>query len=127
MIARRSGHIINISSIAGLSGNPQAMKTIAYNTSKGAVINFTRALAAEWGVYGINVNAICPGFFKTKMAEALIDSMGEEQIASHVPLRRLGDDEDLKGITLLYASAAGKHITGQWLAVDGGMSVVCGG
>ena len=126
MIPRRSGRIINISSIAGLSGNPLVMKSIAYNTSKGAVINFTRALAAEWGVHGINVNAICPGFFKTKMASELIAAMGEEKIISHVPLRRIGDDEDLKGITLLYASDAGKHITGQWLAVDGGVSVVCG-
>jgi len=57
----------------------------------------------------------------------LIESMGEEKMASHAPLRRLGDDEDLKGITLLYASDAGKHITGQWLAVDGGVSAVTGG
>ena len=127
MIARRTGRIINIASIAGLAGNPIEMKTIAYNTSKGAVINFTRALAAEWGVHGINVNAICPGFFKTKMATVLIETLGEEKIASHAPLRRLGDDEDLKGITLLYASDAGKHITGQWMAVDGGVSVVTGG
>ncbi len=127
MMARRSGRIINISSIAGLGGNPQEMKTIAYNTSKGAVINFTRALAAEWGVHGINVNAICPGFFKTKMATVLIESMGEERMAAHAPLRRLGDDEDLKGITLLYASDAGKHITGQWMAVDGGVSAVTAG
>ncbi len=127
MIARRSGRIINIASIAGLGGNPQEMKTIAYNTSKGAVINFTRALAAEWGVHGINVNAICPGFFKTKMASVLIETIGEEKMAAHAPLRRLGDDEDLKGITLLYASDAGKHITGQWLAVDGGVSAVVAG
>ncbi len=127
MIPRRSGRILNVASIAGLAGNPTAMKTIAYNTSKGAVINFTRALAAEWGVYGINVNAICPGFFKTKMASALIETLGEEKMAEHAPLRRLGDDEDLKGIALLYASDAGKHITGQWMAVDGGVSVVTGG
>lgn len=126
MIPRGAGRIINIASVAGLAGNPIEMKTIAYNTSKGAVINFTRALAAEWGVHGINVNAICPGFFKTRMATVLIETLGEEKMASHAPLRRLGDDEDLKGITLLYASAAGKHITGQWLAVDGGVSVVTG-
>ncbi len=120
MIPRKSGRILNVASIAGLAGNPVAMKTIAYNTSKGAVINFTRALAAEWGVYGINVNAICPGFFKTKMASVLIETLGEEKMAEHAPLRRLGDDEDLKGIALLYASDAGKHITGQWMAVDGG-------
>lgn len=127
MIPRKSGRILNVASIAGLAGNPVAMKTIAYNTSKGAVINFTRALAAEWGVYGINVNAICPGFFKTKMASVLIETLGEEKMAEHAPLRRLGDDEDLKGIALLYASDAGKHITGQWMAVDGGVSVVTGG
>jgi len=127
MIARRSGRIINIASIAGLGGNPVEMKTIAYNTSKGAVINFTRALAGEWGQYGINVNAICPGFFKTKMAIGLIESLGEDKMAAHAPLRRLGDDEDLKGLSLLLASDAGKHITGQWLAVDGGVSAIVAG
>ena len=127
MIARRSGRIINIASIAGLGGNPVEMKTIAYNTSKGAVITFTRALAAEWGPYNINVNAICPGFFKTKMAMVLIETMGEDKMAAHAPLRRLGDDEDLKGLSLLLASDAGKHITGQYLAVDGGVSAVTGG
>jgi NAD(P)-dependent dehydrogenase (short-subunit alcohol dehydrogenase family) len=60
----------------------------------------------------------------TKMAAGLIKSLGEEKMAAAAPLGRLGDDEDLKGITLLYASDAGKHITGQWLAVDGGVSVV---
>ena len=127
MIARKTGRIINVASVAGLGGNPIAMKTIAYNTSKGAVINFTRALAAEWGVHGINVNAICPGFFKTKMASVLIETLGEQKMAEHAPLRRLGDEEDLKGLCLLYASDAGKHITGQWMAVDGGVSVVTGG
>ena len=126
MIPNRGGRIINISSSAGLNGNPAEMQTLAYNTSKTAVIGFTRTLAAEWGRHGINVNAICPGFFKTKMASVLIESLGEDRMAAHAPLRRLGDDEDLKGITLLYASAAGKHITGQWLAVDGGVSVVLG-
>ena len=126
MIGRRGGSIINVASIAGLGGNPKGMNTIAYNTSKGAVINFTRALAAEWGQYGIRVNAICPGFFRTKMASGLIDQLGEDNMKAAAPLNRLGDDEDLKGLTLLYASDAGKHITGQWLAVDGGTSVVLG-
>ncbi len=126
MIARRSGRIINVASIAGLNGNPSYMKTIAYNTSKGAVLNFTRALAAEWGAYNITVNAICPGFFPSKMTAGLLASVGEEKMAQAAPLRRLGDDEDLKGICLLFASDAGKHITGQWLAVDGGVSAVIG-
>ncbi len=127
MIPRQYGRIINIASIAGLGGNPPQLKTLAYNTSKGAVINFTRALGCEWGRYNITVNAVCPGFFPSKMTQATLDRLGEEQLAAHSPLRRLGDDEDLKGVTLLFASDAGKHITGQWLAVDGGVSVITGG
>ena len=127
MIPRQYGRIINIASISGLGGNPPQLKTLAYNTSKGAVINFTRALGCEWGQYNITVNAICPGFFPSKMTQATLDRLGEEQLAAHAPLRRLGDDEDLKGTTLLFASDAGKHITGQWLAVDGGVSVITGG
>jgi len=126
MIPKKAGRIINISSVAGLNGNGPEMKTVAYNTSKTAVIGFTRTLAAEWGRYNINVNAICPGFFMTKLAAGLIKSLGEDKMVASTPLGRLGDDADLKGITVLYASDAGKHITGQWLAVDGGMSVVTG-
>lgn len=121
-----AGRIINVASIAGLGGNPAGLTTLAYNTSKGAVINFTRALACEWGQYGINVNAICPGFFPSKMTAGTLAALGEDRLAAAAPLRRLGDDEDLKGITLLFASDAGKHITGQWLAVDGGVSAVVG-
>jgi gluconate 5-dehydrogenase len=127
MIGRKSGRIINIASIAGLGGNPPEMQTLAYNTSKGAVINFTRALGCEWGKYNITVNAICPGFFPSKMTEYTLNHLGPDRLAAHAPLNRLGDDEDLKGVTLLFASDAGKHITGQWLAVDGGVSVVTGG
>ena len=127
MIPRKSGRIINVASIAGLGGNPRGMTTIAYNTSKGAVINFTRALACEWGVNQITVNAICPGFFPSRMTVGTLKAMGEEKLAAHAPLGRLGDDEDLKGLCVLYASDAGKHITGQWLAVDGGVSVITGG
>ena len=127
MIARKQGSIINVASIAGLGGNPSGMNTIAYNTSKGAVINFTRALAAEWGKYNIRVNAICPGFFPSKMTVGTLKALGEEKLKADAPLGRLGDDEDLKGLCVLYASDAGKHITGQWLAVDGGVSVVTGG
>jgi gluconate 5-dehydrogenase len=124
MIPRKYGRIINISSIAGLAGNPPGtMKTLAYNTSKGAVVNFTRTLAGEWGAYGITVNSIAPGFFPSKMTKGVIAAMGDE-LAKEAPLGRLGDDEDLKGATLLFASDAGKHITGQTLAVDGGVSAV---
>jgi NAD(P)-dependent dehydrogenase (short-subunit alcohol dehydrogenase family) len=127
MIERRSGRIINVASIAGLGGNPAEMTTIAYNTSKGAVVNFTRALGCEWGKYNITVNAICPGFFPSKMTAGTLKAMGKEKMAAHAPLQRLGDDEDLKGLCVLYASDAGKHITAQWLAVDGGVSAVTGG
>ncbi len=109
---------INVASIAGLGGNPEGMNTIAYNTSKGAVINFTRTLGAEWGKHNITVNAICPGFFPSKMTMGTLKALGEEKLASHAPLKRLGDDEDLKGACVLFASDVSKHITGQWLAVD---------
>ena len=125
MIPRGRGRIVNIASIAGLAGNPPgAMQTIAYNTSKGALINFTRTLAGEWGRHGINVNAIAPGFFPSKMTKGILASLGAETLAQQAPLGRLGDDEDLKGAVLLFASDAGKHITGQVLAVDGGVSSV---
>lgn len=125
MIPRKYGRIINIASIAGLAGNPPGtMKTVAYNTSKGAVINFTRTLAGEWGAYGITVNAIAPGFFPSKMTKGVLENIGEAALAKGSPLGRIGDDEDLKGVALLFASDASKHITGQTLAVDGGVSAV---
>ena len=123
MIPRRSGRVINVASIAGLAGNPPGMmSTIAYNTSKGALVNFTRALASEWGKYGITVNALAPGFFRSKMTQGVISQFGEDTLAKRAPLNRFGDDEDLKGAAVLFASDAGKHITGQILAVDGGVS-----
>jgi NAD(P)-dependent dehydrogenase (short-subunit alcohol dehydrogenase family) len=125
MIPRQYGKIINISSIAGLAGNgPGTMNTIAYNTSKGAVVNFTRTLAGEWGRYGITVNSIAPGFFPSKMTKGVLETIGVDKLAKGSPLGRLGDDEDLKGAVILFASDASKHITGQILAVDGGVSAV---
>jgi len=126
MIPNRHGRIINIASIAGLGGSLE-MKFIAYGTSKGAAVNFTRTLAAEWGHYGITVNALAPGFFPSKMTQGVLAHYGVEKLAAAAPLHRLGDDDDLKGAALLFASAAGKHITGQILAVDGGVSAVSGG
>ena len=124
MRAAGGGRIVVTASTSGLAGDPNMWP---YNTSKGAVVNFTRALGCEWGKYNITVNAICPGFFPSKMTVGTLKALGEEKLASHAPLGRLGDDEDLKGLCVLYASDAGKHITGQWLAVDGGVSVVTGG
>lgn len=121
MIGQGGGRIINIASIAGLKGG-LGMKTIAYNTSKGAVVNFTRALAAEWGCHDITVNALCPGFFPSKMSRGVLEAVGQDVVA-RTPLGRLGAEEDLKGITVLLASDAARHITGQNIAVDGGYSV----
>jgi NAD(P)-dependent dehydrogenase (short-subunit alcohol dehydrogenase family) len=126
MIPNKSGKIINMASIAGMGGNPKNLQMIAYNTSKGAVNNFTKTLGAEWGKYNINVNAICPGFFPTKMTKATLRLHGVENMTANVPLGRLGDDNDIKGLSVLLASDAGKHITGQCIAVDGGVSCVIG-
>jgi len=125
MIPRRSGKVINIASIAGLFGNPPSwgMQTAAYNASKGALVNLTRALAAEWGRHNINVNAICPGFFPSKMTKATLDRI-HEQVLLLTPLGRLGGDDDLKGAVAYFASDASRHVTGQVLAVDGGCTAI---
>ncbi|MCP5272443.1 MAG: SDR family oxidoreductase [Burkholderiaceae bacterium] len=125
MIPRRYGRIVNVASIAGLSGSSK-MQYLAYGTSKGAVVNFTRTLAGEWGRHGITVNALAPGFFPSKMTRGTLEAVGADKLAAMSPLGRIGDDDDLKGAALLFASAAGKHITGQILAVDGGVSAVHG-
>ena len=125
MIPKRSGKIVNIASIAGLFGNPPdwEMRTVAYNASKGALVNLTRALAAEWGRYNINVNAICPGFFPSKMTKATLERI-DRSVLAMTPLSRLGGDEDLKGGVVFLASEASRHVTGQAIAVDGGVTVV---
>ncbi len=120
-IPQRSGKIIVTASIAGLRGNPPNMATIAYNTSKGADVNFVRALAAEWGKHNINVNAICPGFFPSKMASGLMEKLGD-QIIADTALGRVGGEEDLKGAVVFLASEASRHVTGHALVVDGGSS-----
>ena len=119
MIPNKSGRIINISSVAGLAGGPPDMTTVAYSTSKAAALNFTRALASEWGKYNINVNAICPGFFPSRMSNGLLEVIGDAVVAA-TPLHRLGGEEDLKGTVVFLASDAARHITGQYIAVDGG-------
>ena len=124
MIPQKWGRIVNVASIAGLMGqDPRIVRTIAYNATKGGLVNFTRALAAEWGQHGITVNAICPGFFPSKMTRATLDTTGE-LVRDWTPTKRLGNDEDLKGLAVLLASEASRHITGQAIAVDGGATIV---
>jgi NAD(P)-dependent dehydrogenase (short-subunit alcohol dehydrogenase family) len=124
MIPRKSGKIINISSIAGLGGpRPDGdIFAVAYNTSKGALITLTQALATEWGKYNINVNALCPGYFPTKLSAGLAKAAAG--IAKVTPIGRVGGEHDIKGAAVFFASEASRHITGQALAIDGGGSVV---
>ncbi|MGP1907309.1 SDR family oxidoreductase [Metabacillus sp. JX24] len=120
MIRQKSGKIINIASVAGLGGtDPRYMDTIAYNTSKGAVITFTKDLAVKWGQYNINVNAIAPGFFPTKMSQVIIEN-GKDHFLNMTPLKRFGTDQDLKGAALFLAAKASDFMTGDVLVVDGG-------
>jgi gluconate 5-dehydrogenase len=124
MERKQGGRIINIASVAGLLGSdPELMPTLPYNTSKGAVVNFTRALAATLAEHNITVNCICPGFFPTKMSRATLERVGD-RIVRGTPLRRLGNDQDLKGIAVLLASDASAFITGQVIAVDGGATAI---
>lgn len=124
MIPRRTGKIINISSIAGLGGpRPDGrVFAVSYNTSKGALITLTQALASEWGPYNINVNALCPGYFPTKLSAGLAE--GAAAIVKATPFGRFGGEHDIKGAAVFFASEASRHITGQAIAIDGGGSAV---
>ena len=118
------GAVVNLASIEGLLGHhPDRIGTIAYNTAKGAVINMTRALAAEWGPKNIRVNALAPGFFPSRMTMATVDEHGAEML-HQTPLGKLGGETDLMGAALLLASDAGDHITGQTIVVDGGATII---
>jgi gluconate 5-dehydrogenase len=122
MIRQRAGRIINIASVAGLKGAPpEILNAIAYQASKGGVISFTRDLACKWGRHGINVNAIAPGWFPTEMTETLLAAHAQT-LTEHVPLRRFGGENDLKGAVVYLASEASAYVTGQTLVVDGGES-----
>lgn len=125
MIRRgHGGRIVNVASIAGLRGSdPAILQGLPYNTSKGAVVNFTRDLAVKLAEHAINVNCICPGFFPTKMTAWTLDHHGD-QIKAAVPLGRFGGGEDLKGLAVLLASPASAFITGQVIAVDGGATAM---
>lgn len=120
MIEQNYGKIINIASVAGLKGsNPKYMNAIGYNSSKGAVITFTKDLAVKWGPKGIYVNAIAPGFFPTKMSKGLLEE-GGKGILEGTPLGKFGSENDLKGVALFLAAPASDFITGDIIVVDGG-------
>jgi gluconate 5-dehydrogenase len=124
MIPAGKGRIVNIASVEGLKGHPPEMPgTVGYNATKGGIVNMTRALAAEWGHYGITVNALAPGYFPSKMTEFVLGTF-EADLVSRTPRGQLGGPNDLKGAALLLASDASAHVTGQIIAVDGGAGVI---
>jgi NAD(P)-dependent dehydrogenase (short-subunit alcohol dehydrogenase family) len=124
MIPQKWGRIINTASVAGLTASdPRVVRTVAYNATKHGLVGLTRQLAAEWGEHGITVNAICPGFFPSKMTKGTLDKL-TPLVIEVTPTRRIGNDEDLKGVAVLLASEASRHITGQAIVVDGGATII---
>lgn len=120
MIKQGGGRIINIASVSGLQGkNPEINDSIAYSTTKGAVVNMTRDLAVKWARHNVLVNAIAPGFFLASRNRGRFDER-KDKILGEIPLRRPGGENDLKGVAVFLASDAASFITGAILPVDGG-------
>lgn len=118
------GRIINIASMYGLVGNTE-IPTIAYHASKGAVVNFTRAVAAELATDGITCNAICPGYFYTELTQPVLDTeMFQEFAKTHVPMKRYGKEGELNAAAIFLASKEASYVTGAILPVDGGYTCV---
>ncbi len=115
------GKIINIASVAGLGGAPPELSAIGYHASKGGVISFTKDLACKWAAHNIQVNAIAPGWFPTHMSSRVLEHH-QDLFLSHIPLRRFGNEHDLKGAAVFLASDASNYVTGHVLVVDGGQS-----
>ena len=124
MIKARYGRIINIASMYGLVGN-MIVGSSPYHAAKGGVVNLTRALAAEWGKYGITVNSICPGYFYTDLTAATLDSDYFQSIAKRsIPLERYGRSGELDTCALFLSSPHSTYVNGQNIAVDGGYTAV---
>ncbi len=124
MINAQYGRIINIASIYGLVGN-MIIGSAPYHAAKGGVVNLTRALAAEWGKYGITVNSICPGFFYTELTTATLDSDFFQDVAKRsIPLGRYGKSGELDTCALFLASPNSTYVNGQNIAIDGGYTAV---
>jgi gluconate 5-dehydrogenase len=122
MLAQGSGSIINIASISGLTSSANGPYYAGYAASKAGLIGLTRELAASWGRRGVRVNAIAPGFFHSRLADAVIDKY-EGDIRENNPIPRIGREGELKGVAVFLASDASSYITGQTIVVDGGMTV----
>ena len=124
MIKAGYGRIINIASMYGLVGNMIAGCS-PYHAAKGGVVNLTRALAAEWGKYGVTVNSICPGYFYTDLTTATLDSDYFQSIAKRsIPLERYGREGELDTCALFLASPMSTYVNGQNIAVDGGYTSI---
>ncbi len=123
MIERKAGVIINVSSTTGaLAVDPRFMQAIGYQASKAAINAITRQLALEWAKHNIRVNAIAPFFFNTRMVQDII-ARSEKVMVEHIPMGRLGNPEEIRGLTVFLASEASSYITGQVINIDGGLSI----
>jgi NAD(P)-dependent dehydrogenase (short-subunit alcohol dehydrogenase family) len=121
MKKQRWGRIVNIASVAGFRGSPSFMHASGYSASKGGIMALTRELAVKLAAYGITVNAIAPSFFPTKMSRVLTERFGDV-IREDNPMKRMGEDDDLKGVAVFLASEASRYVTGQVIPVDGGQT-----
>ena len=121
MTAQGAGKIINIASVAGMSGASAELQAIGYHASKGGVIAFTKDLACKWAPHNIQVNAIAPGWFPTHMSQGVIEHRKNELLGK-IPMGRFGGDHDLKGAAVFLASDASAYVTGHVLVVDGGQT-----
>ena len=122
MLKRQSGCMINIASIAGMTGSVSTSHWAGYAASKAGIIGLTRELAATWGRSNIRVNAIAPGFFHSRLADAAI-VQAEPQIKATSPIGRVGREGELKGVAIFLAADASSYITGQTIVVDGGRTI----
>lgn len=119
MLKQRSGKIINISSVSGITGNAGQTN---YSAAKAGIIGMTKAVAKELASRNINVNAVAPGFIQTDMTNALPDAM-KEKVSDAIPLKKMGQPEDIAKMVSFLASSQGDYVTGQVFKVDGGIAI----
>jgi NAD(P)-dependent dehydrogenase (short-subunit alcohol dehydrogenase family) len=122
MVRQKSGKIINIASTWGLTGSSGLFPVPAYNAAKGAVVNLTRELGLEYAAMGINVNAMCPGFYRTALGGGSDDPEFVEAVQGFVPMGKMAEPEDLKGTAIYLASEASDYMCGQVVVTDGGIN-----